>query len=143
MGYGQTRSYWEARERAEKRLIEAVKANNLREQRPNGKVFNISQNKYFSARFDSTAEMYKFLHEFLHNGELIRPEIGVSNPKPVQFKREFMLPVDMYLTKEGEELMFASEKKLGKKIECILMTYSNQGGKESSPVVVRTQVTVP
>ena len=67
MGYGQTRSDWEARERAEKRLIEAVKANNLRVQRPNGKVFNISQNKYFSARFDSTAEMYKFLHEFLHN----------------------------------------------------------------------------
>ena len=91
MGYGQTRSDWEARERAEKRLIEAVKANNLRVQRPNGKVFNISQNKYFSARFDSTAEMYKFLHEFLHNGELIRPEIGVSNPKPVQFKRGLWL----------------------------------------------------
>lgn len=46
MGYGQTRSDWEARERAEKRLIEAVKANNLRVQRLNGKVFNISQNKY-------------------------------------------------------------------------------------------------
>ena len=117
MGYGQTRSDWEARERAEKRLIEAVKANNLRVQRPNGKVFNISQNKYFFARFDSTAEMYKFLHEFLHNGELIRPEIGVSNPKPVQFKRGFMFPADIYLTKEGEELMVASEKKLGKKIE--------------------------
>lgn len=117
MGYGQTRSDWEARERAEKRLIEAVKANNLRVQRPNGKVFNISQNKYFSARFDSTAEMYKFLHEFLHNGELIRPEIGVSNPKPVQLKRGFMFPADIYLTKEGEELMVASEKKLGKKIE--------------------------
>ena len=28
-----------------------------------------------------------------------------------------MFPADIYLTKEGEELMVASEKKLGKKIE--------------------------
>lgn len=85
MGYGQTRSDREAMKRTAKTLKEAVKENDFKIQRPNGIFANISQNKYVSVRFDSTAEIYKFLYDFLHKGKAIRPEIQVPNPKPVQY----------------------------------------------------------